>query len=368
MKKLLIIHNIVSPYREHLFKELSKYFKVKVIYLKGIDKDRYWIQKSLQDNYVFCNPIKFSIFGRKLHLLNLKKYKIFDSILESDYILSFPTLEEYFPHLLIKNFCKTHNKKLFLVNSIYNEYNVFNSKISYYLVHLLYKKLIDYSKGYLCYGKKAAEYRYLLPVKKFYSIQANFYERDIFIKKEKKDDNWIIGTMCYLTQRKRVDLLIDYFYSFVNKYPFINIKLKIAGKGPEEENLKNLVKKYNIEKKVDFVGYVEGNEKINFLRKLDIFVTTSSKDAWGNVNIEAMSQGNILLISKESIASYDLKYKLFDNTFYHLDKNSFLKKLEAIIFDKNLFNKLLKENYLISDKYTFEYIAKSIFNFIEKDE
>jgi glycosyltransferase involved in cell wall biosynthesis len=62
--------------------------------------------------------------------------------------------------------------------------------------------------------------------------------------------------------------------------------LKIAGSGKEEMSLKQLVKDLNLEKKIEFCGWV--TNKDDFFKQIDIFCLPSLNETFGLVMIEAM--------------------------------------------------------------------------------
>jgi glycosyltransferase involved in cell wall biosynthesis len=70
-------------------------------------------------------------------------------------------------------------------------------------------------------------------------------------------------------------------------------KLIIVGRGDEEyvSYLKNIVKELNLEKDVDFKGFVSLEDKTQILQKTHVLLNTSYKEGWGLVNLEANSQG-----------------------------------------------------------------------------
>ena len=74
---------------------------------------------------------------------------------------------------------------------------------------------------------------------------------------------------------------------------YLDIKLKIIGNGEELENLKLLVEKLNLQKKVTFVSDADDNELAQFYKNADLFVLPSinEAEAFGVVQLEAMANG-----------------------------------------------------------------------------
>lgn len=82
----------------------------------------------------------------------------------------------------------------------------------------------------------------------------------------------IIGSVGRLNTEKGMNYLIKAFKNIFRKYP--DAQLQIAGSGPEEESLKNLVKDLNIENSVKFLGYIPDEKMAEFYNNIDIFALT----------------------------------------------------------------------------------------------
>ncbi len=112
--------------------------------------------------------------------------------------------------------------------------------------------------------------------------------------------------------------------------------LSLAGEGVNLERIKNLVKKYNLENRVKFLGFVKDIEKI--YQKHDIFILSSNWEGFGLVAIEAMASGLPVIASnveglKEVVGKAGLLFE---------------KKNEKDLAEKI---KFLGENTLIKEKY-----------------
>ena len=73
----------------------------------------------------------------------------------------------------------------------------------------------------------------------------------------------------------------------------INFEYYIIGAGPLKKDLKNLIKKLNLDKKVFLLGEISEEEKNKLLSESDIFLfpSISKAEAYGLVQLEAMSYG-----------------------------------------------------------------------------
>lgn len=90
----------------------------------------------------------------------------------------------------------------------------------------------------------------------------------------------------WLEREKGIHELLDATLDLSYKYKF---HLIIAGKGHAEEQARNFVQNHNLQKIIEFVGWVEGQEKEKLLSKSDILILPSWAEGFPNAIIEAMS-------------------------------------------------------------------------------
>ena len=96
----------------------------------------------------------------------------------------------------------------------------------------------------------------------------------------------VILSVGRLAKQKNYSLLLK-AYALIRKKR--NVRLVIAGEGPEREHLKNLALNLGIEIDIDILGYVENPYK--FMARSDVFVLPSEEEAFGLVLVEAMACG-----------------------------------------------------------------------------
>jgi glycosyltransferase involved in cell wall biosynthesis len=93
-----------------------------------------------------------------------------------------------------------------------------------------------------------------------------------------------------LRKSKNIHLIIEALYKINNK----NIMLDIIGEGPYENELKALVNNLSLKNRVEFNGRVERKTVLKKMSEADCFIMIS-KETFGMVYIEAMSQGCITI-------------------------------------------------------------------------
>ncbi len=119
------------------------------------------------------------------------------------------------------------------------------------------------------------------------SIKPTFTESEVEVLKrklgKKEGDVYLVNT-ARLVNQKGFDTTIRSLLLLPT-----HIKLLIVGGGPEEQNLKNLVKELKLEDRVVFTGQVERNVVTQYRFAGDIFVGPSRSEGLGNAFLSAMA-------------------------------------------------------------------------------
>jgi len=74
-----------------------------------------------------------------------------------------------------------------------------------------------------------------------------------------------------------------------------NFKLHLAGTGPEEQNLRNMIREFNLENHVVLLGFLENPYPL--MKQSDVFVMSSVSEALPTVLCEAMILGTPSLVT-----------------------------------------------------------------------
>lgn len=71
----------------------------------------------------------------------------------------------------------------------------------------------------------------------------------------------------------------------------VDFKLKICGMGNSKEKMLKLIKDYQLDHIIEYIGWVTGDDKMKQFKKTDIFVLPSHREGMPNVLMEAMASG-----------------------------------------------------------------------------
>ncbi len=160
-----------------------------------------------------------------------------------------------------------------------------------------------------------------------------------------KPSTFTVLSLGRIAQEKSIDFSIDCFAYFIKKYPKIDAKMIITGKGPAEEELKKYVSDNNLNNKIIFTGPCDPSEVQNYYTLGDAFVSSSLSETQGLTYMEAMAAHLYVL------ARYD--HNLVDviqdgvTGFFFENKEEFAEKLLIAYNMKNkndvsMLNKAIK--------------------------
>jgi len=141
---------------------------------------------------------------------------------------------------------------------------------------------------------------------------------------------------------KGLDLLIESAQSILNIMP--KSVFLIVGKGPAENNYKDLVAKKGLEKHFIFTGYVPEDLLLSAYATADALVFPSVFDTQGLVVLEAMGMGTPAVVRKNSAASEMIEDGV--DGFVFSDHFNFYEKVINAVKNK----KKIKENVVKKTK------------------
>jgi glycosyltransferase involved in cell wall biosynthesis len=92
-----------------------------------------------------------------------------------------------------------------------------------------------------------------------------------------------------LQSYKRIDLIVRALAQMARLG--VRARLRIAGRGPDEVPLRTLAARLGVADRVDFLGFVDEEKKLELLRSSWVHVLTSAKEGWGLTVVEAGACG-----------------------------------------------------------------------------
>lgn len=161
---------------------------------------------------------------------------------------------------------------------------------------------------------------------------------------------------------KNIDFLLGMAKILSEERP--DVLLMVTGEGPAEASLHKLAKSLNLEKNIQFIGYLDRNNELNACyQAADVFVFASKSETQGLVLLEAMAQGTpVVAIAELGTASILIEGKgaliSTENTLEFAEK-----VLQLLIYPEQRFElgKLAREYAL--EKWTAKLQAERMVKF-----
>lgn len=156
---------------------------------------------------------------------------------------------------------------------------------------------IDTSKEFICVSKALKlSIQKITNTKKSISIIPNMLDESFsFFQKEKKDSFYFFGAG-NLVKGKAFDLLIMAFSMAFKENE--NVKLVIAGGGPERNKLAKLISKYGRNHQIELLDRITRTEMLSNYQNCNCFVLPSRRETFGIVYREAMAVGRPVISTR----------------------------------------------------------------------
>ncbi|MBO6084462.1 MAG: glycosyltransferase, partial [Candidatus Methanomethylophilaceae archaeon] len=138
----------------------------------------------------------------------------------------------------------------------------------------------------------------------------------------------------------------------------VDYKLIMCGKGPESKKVSKLIKKYNLEDRVEMKGWVSEEEKLRLMSTCRFFVMPSIYESYGLAALEALSYGRPIVCTDVDGLPGNVK----DAGYYVKPKDSegLAKAINQMLADDGLRKKLSDNAIKVSRAFTWDdQIAKT---------
>ena len=142
-----------------------------------------------------------------------------------------------------------------------------------------------------------------------------------------------------------------------------NIKLLLIGGGdPDlEKNFFNEIKKQDLESNVEYVGFINSNQKFDYLHQAKVFIFPSYYESFGQVALEAMAIGL-------PVVSYDLPiFAIFEKGMMKvpiLDNQKFADTVLSLLTDSKKLADTATEAVEYASTFSWEKTGEEIYQLI----
>ena len=206
------------------------------------------------------------------------------------------------------------------------------------------------------------------------------YGHDIDIGTERKE-KYIFTASRWWRDRKNLHTIIKVFSKVLTEKP--GYKLYIAGdflKGEDWEVLAcegrretgedykkkivKLIKKFGLERDVDFLGIKVGRELESLFKRAKIFYLPSKYETFGTVYIQSMASGTPIVAMKNSAVQYVVKDGV--TGFLRNDEEGQKEAILRLLTDEKLYKEMQKNCLKEAEKYKWENVIKKWESLIEE--
>ena len=225
------------------------------------------------------------------------------------------------------------------------------------IFNLYVKKTLSLADKFLCQGKNFQDFAIsqLRYKKKDCPVIPNWTATDSFLelglKKKKLSDKEIANLVFigWMEEFKGIYEIIK--ASLILRKKGKKFHIYFCGDGNAMKNVKELIKKNRLEKFITLLGWIDERDKIDILKKTNIFILPSWNEGLPNSMIEAMSAGLACIVSNVGAISNYIKH----------EENGLLIKPKC---PDELASSIIK---LIDDKILLKKISRNSFTFAMKN-
>lgn len=367
-KKVVIITNIPAPYRVDLFQHLQNNYMdytFYIVYSSESDKcGREWtVGEDKMKNSYFLQSKVITIhkkYDDRIIIIPKGVWKILDDI-KPDVVVG----SEYNPTIIqAMLWCKL--KKIKYVSwtdgTPHSERNI--GKIQ----KILRKFVIKNAKAYIASSTASMDNQLAFGAKKdacfisFLTVKTDKYRiksRENISREDNSPKKVLyVGS---LIERKGVDLLLQAMALLSEDYV-----LTIVGNGSEQKQLLKMAEELGISHRINWRGFLEGEELLKCYEQNDIFVLPTREDCFGLVILEAICANLPVVCSKWADGSRDLIEPMKNGIIVDpYDKEEFAKMIRKCFEKPDIFNNLLDINEKKIQQFSFESVGKGYMDAVE---
>ena len=352
MKILILTPNLQCGGAEKVLSLLSRQWKTKktvIFCLFDISNQFFMVDTKIYNlNAAAKNNNFFKFYNYFIRVFNFQKILKKEN---PDLVISF-TESANFVSILGCIIAKKRKSLIISVRTNLDHYSIIIRLMARLLYNLSYKVVVPSSgleKLLLNNGIKREKLRVINNPVEFKSNQ-NDLENEINIQKP------YVLAVGRLSKEKGFERLIESFSKLDN-----DVELVFIGEGPEKGNLEKQCKLLNIEKRVNFLGFLKDFEK--YYKGARFLALTSYYEGWPNVILEAMS-------FKCPVIAFDCDFGPREIIQSHLNgilveqgnKKLLIKEMKKLLEDNDLHSKLSKNAFKRSKDFKLDIISEKWLN------
>ena len=167
-----------------------------------------------------------------------------------------------------------------------------------------------------------------------------------------------------LKRYKQIDLVLTAFAEVRRRRP--ESRMVVLGKGDDRPRLEQVAVKCGIADAVDFRGFVDEDEKIDWMRRARVVVYPSPKEGWGISTTEAAACGTPVVASDSEGLRDAVRADETGFLVPHEDVAAWAERIESLLTDDALFARLSRGALAWAQEFDWEARATQMRLIIER--
>ncbi len=302
-KKVVIIHNIIAPYKVVLFNELSKLIpNMEVIFIAEKESRRDWSIDYTKIEFPYILLFKCSIDKINSFAIAKNTWRTLRTIRSETLIIcDYSNIFGWISLLWAK---KNKNNMIFWLDSTYDD------RKHYFPKEQIKHFFLKHFDAYLAPGKKTKQYLEYMKVDSSkitttgYSVNNNFFIEQYQLFRNQRDT--LLNELAI--KRKQNFIFIGRFAPEKNIFTLLESFKEISknnnewgllllGDGPLKEDIISFIIDNKLEDKIQLQGFIQQDEIVKYLVVSDVFILPSLSEPWGLVVNEAMLCSKPVIVS-----------------------------------------------------------------------
>jgi len=179
-----------------------------------------------------------------------------------------------------------------------------------------------------------------------------------------KSPSPMIGYFGRLKRYKNVDHLLRAVPLLRERIP--ELKVVIAGDGDDRVRLQKLARKLDLDRSVEFTGFIAEQRKVDLLQQMWCKVTTSSKEGWGLTVLEANACGTPVVASNVQGLRDAVRDGETGLLYAYGDIADLTEKVHRVLTDSRLRQSLSKSALEYASTFTWEKAAEATLDILDR--
>lgn len=197
-----------------------------------------------------------------------------------------------------------------------------------------------------------------------YFLETNKYDIDKLLDQKAENEKTEMIWVARFIKWKHPEIVIKLAKNL--KKQNYNFKIKMLGTGILENQIKEKIKKENLEDVIEVVGQVPSDKVKDYMEQANIFIGTSgSQEGWGAVINESMNAG-CTVIANQRMGAVPFLIKHNENGLMYNSYKELENNVKKVINNKELQRRLGKNAYkYITEKWTSKVASDNLINLFE---